>query len=154
VAPAVVLGVGLGGLLDGIVFHQLLQWHHLVSRTHSPETVAGLEINTLADGLFHLVMLVVLGVGLVLTWRQARRGRLDVTPRRIVGAVLTGLGGFNVVEGGLMHLLLGLHHVNETVPRAQWFAWDLGFLLLSSAVAATGLTMMRSGSTSRTQDVA
>src|SRR5215212_10407320 len=27
--PGVVLGLGLGGFVDGIVLHQVLQWHHM-----------------------------------------------------------------------------------------------------------------------------
>ena len=48
----VLLGVGLGGFVDGIVLHQILQWHHMLTATvdHPAETVAGLEANTLADG--------------------------------------------------------------------------------------------------------
>jgi uncharacterized membrane protein len=26
-----VLGVGLAGFLDGIILHQILQWHHMLS---------------------------------------------------------------------------------------------------------------------------
>ncbi|HEX2578333.1 MAG TPA: DUF2243 domain-containing protein, partial [Aquihabitans sp.] len=53
--PGVLLGVGLGGFVDGIVLHQVLQWHHVLSDTgdHPTTTVAGLEANTLADGVFH-----------------------------------------------------------------------------------------------------
>ena len=29
-------GLGLGGFIDGIVLHQILQWHHMV--THSRTT--------------------------------------------------------------------------------------------------------------------
>jgi uncharacterized membrane protein len=32
-APAIVLGIGLGGFLDGIVLHQILQWHHMLTST-------------------------------------------------------------------------------------------------------------------------
>ena len=54
-APGVLLGIGLGGFLDGIVLHQILQWHHmLTSEGADPDTtIAGLQVNTLADGLFH-----------------------------------------------------------------------------------------------------
>jgi uncharacterized membrane protein len=54
--PGVLYGIGLGGFVDGIVLHQLLQWHHMVSDvgSHPVDTVAGLEVNTLADGFFHL----------------------------------------------------------------------------------------------------
>ena len=39
----ILLGLGLGGFFDGIVLHQLLQWHHMVSNVESfsPDTVAG-----------------------------------------------------------------------------------------------------------------
>jgi hypothetical protein len=29
--PGIILGVGLGGFVDGIVLHQLLQWHHMLT---------------------------------------------------------------------------------------------------------------------------
>ena len=49
------MGIGLGGFVDGIVLHQILQWHHMLTDTgdYPPTTIAGLEANTLADGLFH-----------------------------------------------------------------------------------------------------
>ena len=49
-APALLLGLGLGGFVDGIVLHQVLQWHHMLTGEHGGEsmkTVAGLEANTL-----------------------------------------------------------------------------------------------------------
>lgn len=54
------LGVGLGGFVDGIVLHQVLQWHHMLSATHRypTTTIAGIEANTLADGLFHVATLI------------------------------------------------------------------------------------------------
>src|SRR5687768_4495575 len=70
--PALVLGVGLGGFLDGIVLHQLLQWHHLVSARRSPGTVRGLELNTLWDGIFHAAMWLLVAVGSWWVWRTAR----------------------------------------------------------------------------------
>src|SRR4051795_2190475 len=47
-------GLGLGGFVDGILLHEVLQWHHMVSSEYPTDTVAGLEVNTLADGLFHV----------------------------------------------------------------------------------------------------
>jgi len=32
-APGIVLGMGLGGFVDGILLHQILQWHHLLTST-------------------------------------------------------------------------------------------------------------------------
>jgi uncharacterized membrane protein len=32
-APAFLLGVGLGGFVDGIALHQILQFHHMLTGT-------------------------------------------------------------------------------------------------------------------------
>jgi uncharacterized membrane protein len=46
--PGVLLGAGLGGFMDGILLHQILQWHHMAtSAGESATTVGGLEANTL-----------------------------------------------------------------------------------------------------------
>lgn len=50
---AVALGIGFGGLFDGIVFHQILQWHHMLSTPAPPDPIDALRLNTLADGIFH-----------------------------------------------------------------------------------------------------
>lgn len=42
-----VMGVGCSMFFDGIVLHQLLQWHHLGSSLHLPNTVRNLQWNTL-----------------------------------------------------------------------------------------------------------
>ncbi|HEX8582078.1 MAG TPA: DUF2243 domain-containing protein, partial [Acidimicrobiales bacterium] len=114
-----VLGVGLGGFVDGIVLHQLLQWHHLLSATgdHPVDTVDGLEANTLADGLFHVLAWLATAAGVALVWRAARRGATTWSGRVILGWALVGWGLFDLVEGVVDHHLLGLHHVREGVPN-------------------------------------
>ncbi|HVD54553.1 MAG TPA: DUF2243 domain-containing protein, partial [Propionibacteriaceae bacterium] len=47
--PGLLLGIGLGAFVDGIVLHQLLRWHHLLSSR--PGT--SLTANLIADGVFH-----------------------------------------------------------------------------------------------------
>jgi uncharacterized membrane protein len=148
------LGLGLGGFFDGIVLHQLLQWHHLVSNVEyfSPTTVPGLQANTLADGIFHAVTYVFTVAGVVLLWRALRAGE-TATARQLGGLFLLGWGLFNVVEGVLDHLLLGIHHVNETAPRGQWIWWDLGFLLWGAVMIAAGWWLWRGSITSRAHRV-
>ena len=56
-AAGLVLGVGLGGFIDGIVLHQILQWHHILTdhgryTTFPAANVSDLEDNTAVDGLF------------------------------------------------------------------------------------------------------
>jgi uncharacterized membrane protein len=41
------LGVGLGGLFDGVVLHQILQWHHMLSSWYPANTLENLRLNTL-----------------------------------------------------------------------------------------------------------
>ena len=47
------LGVGVGGYFDGVVFHQLLQWHHLFSSWYPITSFENLRFNILWDGVFH-----------------------------------------------------------------------------------------------------
>ena len=48
-------------------------------------------------------------------------------------------------EGIINHHLLGLHHVNETVPQSQWMLWDLGFLAWGLAMIVLGTYLVRRG---------
>src|SRR4051812_24192423 len=45
-AAVFLFGLGLGGFFDGIVFHQVLQWHHMVSTWYPPTSLENLRINT------------------------------------------------------------------------------------------------------------
>ena len=36
---AIVLGFALGGFFDGIVLHQILQWHHLLSLVPAVDSI-------------------------------------------------------------------------------------------------------------------
>jgi len=144
--PLVLLGVGLGSFVDGILLHQVLQWHHMLSAEESPRTLAGLELNTVADGLFHTFAWVATLCGLL--WLVGRIRRGAVLPwRGVAGGLLAGFGLFNVVEGVVDHHLLRVHHVREDV--ADPLLWDLGFLLLGLALLGLGLALLRSARTSR-----
>ena len=101
-APGFILGLGLGGFIDGIVLHQVLQWHHMLTGTdaYPSATLAGLEANTLADGFFHLVDLDHSSrVATALIVRAWQRGELAPPWRAHVGMLLAGWGVFNVVGG-------------------------------------------------------
>lgn len=132
--PGVLTGAGLGGFVDGIVLHQLLQWHHLVSEIYPPENVENLKINTLWDGIFHAGtwILTLLGVFLLL---GAARPAGGWSWRPVVGGMLAGFGLFNIVEGIINHLVLQIHHVR---PGPNALAYDLAFLALGVILAAAG----------------
>ncbi|CAA9377041.1 MAG: hypothetical protein AVDCRST_MAG60-588 [uncultured Nocardioides sp.] len=138
-------GIGLGGFVDGIVLHQILQWHHMVSdvAAYPVTTVAGLEVNTLADGFFHVFSwLCVVGASVV-TLAQWRQGRLAPNARFHVGGALVGWGLFNVVEGVVDHQVLGVHHVRDDLGGP--LSWDLGFLFLGLTLVVIGWLVQRAG---------
>jgi len=145
-AAGVFLGLGLGGFFDGIVLHQILQWHHMLTSGGYPaDSLRNLQINTLWDGVFHAATWIFVVIGLTLLWRHARRTHRLWSGKLLLGSVLLGFGVFNVVEGLVDHQWLGIHHVNETVPRAQWIYWDVGFPVWGAAMIVIGGAMVRAG---------
>jgi uncharacterized membrane protein len=152
-APGILLGIGLGGFVDGIVLHQILQWHHLLSSegSYPKTTVAGLEANTLADGLFHAATWVAVAVGIYVLWRRTTDWRWAISGRALVGWMLVGWGSFNVVEGVIDHQILGLHHVREGAGIDET-AWDLGFLAFGALLVAGGWLLASGAPDSRPDD--
>lgn len=148
----ILLGIGLGGFFDGIVLHQILQWHHMLTSqgNYPADTVAGLQVNTLWDGLFHALTYVATAVGLFLLWSAARQPHETWSSKLLVGLLLMGWGSFNLVEGLVDHQILGIHHVNETVPSDQWIWWDLGFLAWGAAMLLIGWALARAGEAEQT----
>ena len=138
------MGIGLGGFVDGIVLHQLLQWHHMLTGDAGGEpmdTVAGLEANTLVDGFFHLATWTLVAVGSALAIRAWQRGELAPPWRAHLGLMLAGWGAFNVVEGLIDHELLGIHHVRDDLGAP--LGWDLGFLAFGALLVLAGVALAR-----------
>jgi uncharacterized membrane protein len=129
-------GLGLGGFLDGIVLHQILQWHHMISHRKSPTTVAGLELNTAADGIFHAATWVLVLAGSITAISAWRRGRLAPNWSFHFGLVIAGWGIFNIVEGVVDHHILAIHHVRDDLGGP--LSWDIGFLVLGALLVAGG----------------
>jgi uncharacterized membrane protein len=145
-APAFVMGLGLGGFIDGIVLHQILQWHHMLTGDEGGEpmdTVAGLEANTLADGLFHVATWVLVLAATLLTVRAWQRRELAPPWRTHFGLLLAGWGVFNLVEGVVDHQLLGVHHVRDDLGAP--LGWDLAFLALGVLLIVGGVALTRAG---------
>ena len=141
--PAFLLGIGLGGFIDGILLHQVLQWHHMLTGTdgYPSNTIAGLEANTLADGFFHLATWLCVAGAVFLMVKAWREGGLAPPWRVHVGLMLAGWGAFNLVEGLIDHALLGIHHVRDDLGGP--LGWDLAFLALGALLALGGLMLSR-----------
>lgn len=140
-APGLLLGIGLGGFVDGIVLHQILQWHHLVSERYPPDTLDNTRLNVMLDGFFHTFTWLAVAAGLALLWRAVRGGR-PWTWRTLLGWILAGWGIFNVVEGVVNHHLLELHRVRP--DAASPLAWDIGFLVVGVLLVVGGWLLVRS----------
>jgi uncharacterized membrane protein len=144
-APGLILGIGFGGVFDGIVLHQILQWHHMLSSQGCCplQTVHGLELNTIGDGLFHLATIVLLLIGTTVLWRRVHEDGVPWSGRQLLGLGLEGWGLFNLIEGVLDHQILGVHHVRAGPHQ---LAYDMGFLALGAGLVVVGYLLARAGS--------
>ena len=135
VAAATTIGIGMGGFFDGIVFHQLLQVHNMLSARIPSTTLVGVKTNMVWDGLFHAVCWVITLVGVSMLWRAARRGDATFDNRSLIGGGLAGWGVFNVIEGVIDHHILNIHHVYEIHGQS---GFDYAFLGWGMAMVVVG----------------
>jgi uncharacterized membrane protein len=110
---SVVLGIGLGGFIDGIVLHQILQWHEMLSDKIPATDYIGKSVNMFWDGIFHLACLIVVITGILLMWKLLWRKDVLRSGKLLVGGMLFGWGIFNIVEGIIDHHIFRLHNVME-----------------------------------------
>lgn len=137
---SVVLGIALGGFFDGILLHQILQWHHLLSLV---ENGGDLRFQVLWDGYFHALMYVIAALGLVGLW-WGRAGTAAPDGRRVGGSLLVGFGLWHVADAVLSHWLLGIHRVK--IDSDMPLLWDLAWLgLFGILPLVAGLITGRAG---------
>ncbi|HET6530522.1 MAG TPA: DUF2243 domain-containing protein [Actinoplanes sp.] len=121
--PGLLIGLGLGGFLDGIVLHQVLQWHHMVSAVRSPDTLPGLRINTLGDGLFHVVtwLFVLSGIAMLSTRVTRDRGRAwrSATLWAVLDQVAAAAKGLAAPDDRPLPLRRVLPSVTAVVPSGR-----------------------------------
>jgi len=143
IAAGVLMGAGLGGFVDGITFHQILQWHNMLSAKIPPNDLVSAKINMYWDGLFHAAVWVLTVIGLFLLWRAGQRRDVPWSGRTFLGALSLGWGLFNVIEGTLDHQLLGIHHVFEYTTNK--LPWDISYLVFGVVMLAIGSILIRIG---------
>ncbi|MBW4614658.1 MAG: DUF2243 domain-containing protein [Desmonostoc vinosum HA7617-LM4] len=140
IAAGIVLGLGLGGFFDGIVLHQILQWHHMLTNIRPLTSSENIDLNMLWDGLFHAFDWLLTVTGIILLWRAGGRDDVVWSSQTFIGSLLIGSGVFNLVEGIIDHEILGIHHVK---PGPNQLVWDLGFLVLGALLVVVGWIIIR-----------
>lgn len=129
-----ILGLGILGSFDGIVFHQLLQWHSVMAHTD-------LHGRIFSDGLFHSLTVVFLVWGAIWLWMAGNPNEMWRGKRTLLGGILLGGGTFNLVEGIINHHLLEIHHVKMGDPHE--FLYDVAFLAVGVLLIAVGWMVQR-----------
>jgi len=128
--------MGLGGFVDGILLHQILQWHNMGSARLPPVTMELARRNMQWDGFFHAGVWLLTLLGVYLLLRDGQRKRVLPSAQAFTGQLLIGWGGFNLVEGIIDHHLLQLHHVRDLPAHVPLYDWlfllmgGLGLMLL------------------------
>lgn len=115
------------------------------SAGYPADSLGNLKFNVMWDGLFHISTYIFTAIGMTILWRRAHQPHPPWSGKMLVGTMLMGFGIFNLVEGIIDHHVLGIHHVNETVPPDQWIFWDLGFLIWGAFMFIGGWLLWRTG---------
>jgi uncharacterized membrane protein len=135
------IGFALGGFFDGILLHQILQWHHLLSGLEAAGA-QDLRFQVMADGVFHGLMYVIAAAGLWLLFRSRAEFSGARPDRHFVPYGLIGVGAWHVIDAVLSHWILGIHRIRMDVPNPLF--WDLLWLAIFGLVPlAAGLWMRR-----------
>jgi uncharacterized membrane protein len=95
ISAGILMGAGLGGFVDGIVFHQILQVHNMLSNRIPPNDLVSAKINMTWDGYFHAAVWVMTAVGLYLLFRAGQRRDVPWSGKILLGSLIAGFGLFN-----------------------------------------------------------
>jgi uncharacterized membrane protein len=137
------LGFSLGGFFDGILLHQILQWHHLLSNV---DAVQDMRVQIMADGLFHALMYLVAAWALYKLWKA--RGSLPApgATAALWGNALIGFGVWHIADSILSHWITGIHRIRVDSPNP--LMWDLiWFLAFGLVPAVIGWRLRSKGAT-------
>jgi len=87
-ATALILGIGIGGFIDGIWLHQILQWHGMFTNQLPALDVVGKSVNMFWDGIFHLFTLTAVIIGVAALGRLLGQPNINPAPRLLGGECL------------------------------------------------------------------
>lgn len=119
-------GCGIAAsVIDMFVFHLALHWHHFYDLS-TP------DVALTADGFFHAFGWFITVWGLFLLADIRRRA--EVPWRRWVGAAVTGVGAFQLLDGIVFHKVLGIHQIRYGVDVLLYDVTWIGTAVLALVV--------------------
>lgn len=126
------IGIGLMGAVDEIIFHQILSWHHFYDR-------ATPVIGLVSDGLLHSAELIFLILGSFML--SNLRSQHVFSSRAGWAGLFLGLGAFQLFDGLIDHKVLRLHQIRYGVDilltyDVMWNAVGAVLLLVGLVLAA------------------
>ena len=124
------LGAGLAGLMEGIVFHEILGWHHFVQ-----------EAGARSDGLFHLATWILAVAAIAMLWRARARFAEPGAGRVLTGSALVGAALLQLLDALVNHVLLRLHVLH---PQGEVLAWEIGWIAFTVALLLVGVRLLAS----------
>ncbi len=137
------LGFSLGGFFDGILLHQVLQWHHLLSNVQAA-ALQDTRAQMLADGLFHVLMYFIAAWALYLLWKARADYSAAGADRLLWAQALIGFGAWHVVDSVFSHWITGIHRIRVDSPNPLF--WDLlWFAVFGIVPLVIGWMMRRRG---------
>lgn len=136
------LGFSLGGFFDGILLHQVLQWHHLLSNVQAA-ALQDIRAQMLADGLFHVLMYFIAAWALYLLWKARADYSAPGADRVLWARALIGFGVWHIVDSVVSHWITGIHRIRVDSPNPLF--WDLlWFTVFGIVPLVIGWLMQRS----------
>jgi uncharacterized membrane protein len=134
------LGFALSGFFDGILLHQVLQWHHVLSAIRGDD----IRFQILADGYFHLLMYLIAVFGLWLLCSARAALERAGASRALCAYMLIGFGVWHFLDAVASHWILAIHRIKPDSDHP--LLWDLGWLLAFGALPlALGLALRTGG---------
>lgn len=137
VLSGILFGCGVAAaMFDLFIFHLGLQWHHFYDLSTT-------EVALTADGFFHAFGWFITVWGLFLLADVRRRA--EVVWRRWLGAVVTGVGFFQLLDGVVNHKVLRIHQVRYDVDLLPYDVAWIGSAVLLLLIGAFVLRRTRPG---------
>lgn len=137
---SIILGIGIGGFIDGILLHQILQWHGMFTNKLPANTVVNKSVNMFWDGIFHSLTLTAVIIGVVSLTRLLNKKDISPSQNLVWGGFFAGWGLFNFVEGIIHHHILEFHNVKELSQNPD--IWNYGFLASGIVFMVLGFSII------------